>query len=98
MNTIKEVLVSVEHLLETKGWCQNRLRNNSGAHCLIGAVVDTVRSGKFRTPSENALFYGTIAKLREALPYGASLASFNDTKGRKLEDVLGVVRKARINA
>lgn len=87
-----EILTAMETLLEKKGWIQKKSKTDKG-FCLIGALTEVVR--KLPPRDIDAKHSEVWTALQNSLPYGGSVVAFNDQKGRKKEEVLELIRKAR---
>lgn len=82
---LSEIYQNARHLIETKGWCQSELHNDSGAHCAAGALMAVtdgigVLGGPNYQSSRDFLSFYTEA--------GWILSLWNDNPLRTKEDVL----------
>lgn len=83
--TVQEDLNAVADPLEERGWCQGVTRDFQGRFCLggaIGWVLDVTTGQRWKLARQEVqLRIGTL-----------SVASWNDTPGRTVEEVLAVLR------
>ena len=81
MNRLPEiVLKDAAAYIREHGWCQDQLAKLNGQVCLLGALDDIGEDAE--GPAEELL--------RERLG-GGSIADWNDTPGRTVEEVLSVL-------
>jgi hypothetical protein len=77
------------------GWIQRDFKRKGG-HCLVGAM-DKVEGIRFRD-MENILGFLAAAIEKDAgdvVPNFCTVSSYNDAKGRTLDDILAVIAKAK---
>jgi hypothetical protein len=91
MKTTNDVLKAAEAHLTKKGWCQHSMKDRKGRCCLIGSINEVTK----HLPGGHKLFDTAVVKVGQAIPYHTPIVAFNDTKGRKIADIVAVLRKAR---
>ena len=88
--TVNDALHKAIVLLDKKGWCQRAMKNRKGECCIVGAINEVTR----HSLKGADIFDATLRRVAKALPYHTSIVGFNDTKGRKKEEVIAVLKKA----
>ena len=83
-NVIEDVLAEMARLLRVDGWCQGALVDDEGRRCLAGALLTATAD------LSDAMEDQVRVCVEEALPRG-TIAAWNDTPGRTVEEVLEVI-------
>jgi hypothetical protein len=76
---VREDIRRAREILVEEGWCQGHLRDSSGRHCLVGALMDATLAHSTRR------FHR--ARDRVAFEVGSPV-DWNDCPGRTKEQVL----------
>jgi hypothetical protein len=84
MNTTAKILNKAADLIDLHGWCQGEMQSNQGCYCVLGAINAVTRT-PLRDPARDAV--------REEI-FGASISSWNDQKGRTVDQVTTTLRNA----
>ena len=80
-------LCAIEETLISRGWCQDRIIDDAGRVCIMGAVVNVVPYDKD--------WCILVEAIESAIPTALPVTGFNDDPATTFDDVLGVIRKAR---
>lgn len=75
----RQVLLNAANQLESKGWCQNMVRDKEGRMCAVGAIAN-----------QSALYGEAILVLQKFV--GGSVVSWNNAPTRTKEEVVTAMR------
>lgn len=89
MSEVSEGLTRTKRLIESDGWIQGDLHNSDG-YCLMGALCHEVENAQVRLACGVAL----LEAIDRYTLGGASIISFNDYRGRTVEQIYRVLDEA----
>jgi len=84
------ILIDALELLRRDGWCQGRIENNTGQHCILGAVyiANGVELGRDRQVVRTAEMQQRAHDCQVMMQYeGRPINRYNDAPGRTFEEV-----------
>jgi hypothetical protein len=91
----KAALEDAMNLLAEDGWCQDKLHDQWGRHCAMGALAKATRADGELSMTERPHYLGAFYRLKRVVDdENGSVAIWNDTPGRTIEDVLLAFKQA----